>query len=266
MIDIHSHILPGVDDGAKNLDESLKIARQSEKQGIKGLVVTPHCMDSGYYMTPSTTIKRILSLQQCLYREGINIRLYPGAEVFITIDLADKVQKKQVLTLNHGSYILIELPTVKIPKYTESVLYKLKTAGYNPIISHPERYKDIAAEPDILYYWFKNGIYAQVNASSLLGKFGKKVKKTAELFVKNNLVQLIGSDVHSISSRNQCLQEGLKRVERLSAGSAEIMIENNSLLIKDKQLNTKLKPQKETPGIFTKIKNYAGTGVNYLKF
>ncbi len=236
MIDIHSHILPGVDDGAESLKESLTIAEMAAADGLKGIVATPHFMEEGYRMSVQEIIERVTELQKELDIQGINLRIYPGAEVFIYPGLARDLEQGLVPTINGGKYILLELPMGEFPVYTDDTLYELKVMGYRPVICHPERYRQVMEDPNILYTWLKEGIYAQVNASSLIGIFGGRVKQTAEILVEHNMVQLIGSDLHSLNKRNECLIDGLARMRQLTGNNVDIIINNNQRLVDNQDL------------------------------
>lgn len=226
MIDLHSHILPGVDDGAGDLAEALGIARHSAEQGIKKIVATPHWLTDGYGLTPEETTERIVELQASIAQAGIELTVLPGAEVLITPELGRLLELGVVSTINHSRYLLLELPFSEIPDYTENVLYDLKVMGYIPVLAHPERYQDIITDPNLLYYWVKEGVLAQLNAGSLLGDFGLRVQQTAEILVQHNLVHLLGSDVHSTGRRKQSLQPAFVRLRELIGGKITRFTDN----------------------------------------
>lgn len=263
MIDIHTHILPDVDDGAENLEIALAIAREAEKQGIKDLVATPHYLEDGYRLSPPEIKERVVKLQRVIEKENIKVKVLPGSEVFISRDLSKRVDDGLITTINDSRYILIEFPLTEIPVFTSNIFYDLMIMGYKPVISHPERYKPVMEDPNYLYSWVKEGVYAQVNASSLLGVFGSGVKKTAEVLVKHNLVQLIGSDVHSTGQRRECLKEGLARVRELVGPSADKYLENGDRLINDRELVfLPPRPYKKKNGFFSRVKHYLqGAGI-----
>lgn len=257
MIDIHSHILPGVDDGVENLKESLAIAEMAVADGLKGIVATPHFMEEGYRMSVQEITERVAELQRELDKQGIILRIYPGAEVFIYPGLSRDLEQGLVPTINGGRYILLELPMREFPTYTEDTLYDLKVMGYRPVICHPERYQQVVEDPNILHTWLKEGIYAQVNASSLIGIFGEKVQKTAELLVRHNLVQLIGSDLHSLDRRSECLVEGLARIRQLAGDNVDLIMDNNQRLVDNQDLEI-IQPgfYQEKKGLINKFKKF----------
>ncbi|PRX35687.1 protein-tyrosine phosphatase [Orenia metallireducens] len=261
MIDIHTHILPGVDDGAKELNESLEIAREAERQGVTTIVATPHYMEEGYGISPSETKQQVAELQAEIERAGIDVRVLSGAEVYIMPNLAKRVKEGMVTTINDSSYILIEFPMTKIPDYTDDLLYDLKVMGYTPIIAHPERYKEIQTDPNRLYYWIKSGVLAQLNAGSLLGAFGSKVKETAELLVDLNMVQLIASDLHSNTRRRECLEDGFTKLEGRIAHRAELYLQNAEAVINNDNVRVNgLCKYEKRRGFFDRLKRKLSFG------
>jgi protein-tyrosine phosphatase len=255
MIDIHTHILPGVDDGAGNIGVSLEIAREAEKQGIKTIVATPHYMENRYKLSRTETEKRVSELQKAIDRKGIDIKILAGAEVYITADLGKKMKKGLISTVNNTRYVLVETPLSHIPDYTDSVLYDLKVMGYIPVMCHPERYQAIMEDPNILLDWLKGGIYAQLDAGSLLNHFGHEVRETAELLVRHNLVQFIGSDVHSTGLRRECLADGVEVLREICGDYAEQYLINAELMIEDKEIQYR-EPvyYRKKPGLLGKLK------------
>ncbi len=248
MIDIHTHILPSVDDGPKNYKQALEIIKESSKQGIKKMVATPHYLEKGFQLYPEETEKKVAELQDRINKEGINMEIFPGAEVHINPDIGKKLKNGLVSTVNHSHYILIEFPFAYIPDYVDNVFYDLKIMGYTPIICHPERYSEIIKHPNILYNWIQEGMLAQVNASSLIGAFGKEVKETAIKLVNHNLIQFIGSDVHSTKNRKQYLKRAVKLLED-SDIDTEYFFNNAEQILKDNKVK-KLIPVKYKPDSF----------------
>ncbi|SJZ46430.1 tyrosine-protein phosphatase [Selenihalanaerobacter shriftii] len=236
MIDLHTHILPGIDDGVKSVEEALEVAKEAKRQGVKKIVATPHYLDKDHHLTPKETNQQVNKLQKVFNQAGINIKILPGAEVYLTTDLGKRLKEKEVSTINNSRYLLVELPMAKAPSYVNGVFYDLKVMGYTPIISHPERYDYIIKNPNLLYKWIKDGAYAQLNAGSLLGIFGSRVQQTAEILVKHNLVQVIGSDLHSNGRRGECLEEGFKKLIELIGTKANLYLDNSELIINDKDI------------------------------
>lgn len=198
MIDIHTHILPGVDDGPSDMEESLEILKKGMKAGIKTFVLTPHIRDDSW-----NKIDRVKEAFSRLKREcaarGLDAQLILGAELLLIPSLPEKVIDNTSVIINgKGRYVLVELPFSQMPIYTEDVLFKLMVLRIVPIIAHPERYDYINGEGDVIKKWVDNGVMMQVNTGSLSGQYGIRVKRFARNLLKKGLVHFLGSDVHSL--------------------------------------------------------------------
>lgn len=237
MIDVHSHILPAVDDGVESMEEALAVIEDSHEKGVQAIVATPHFMEEAYRPSLDEIKKLVSILQTEVDNLGLDFRIYPGAEVYIYPELARDLSQGLIPTLNDSKYLLLELPMSKIPSYTEKLFYDVKALGYLPIIAHPERCMDIMEDPNLLYNWVSEGIYAQLNAGSLLGYFDEKVKESAEILLEHNLLHLIGSDLHSLEKRGQCLNKALAILEKNNGEWAELFIKNSQLIIENKGLD-----------------------------
>ena len=253
MIDLHTHILPDVDDGIKNKKEAADIACDALKQGISKIVATPHYLPGREKITKPMIQFKVKELQDFLTQQGIDIEILPGMEIYLTPDLVKQVDQENLMGLNDSQYLLIELPMNTVPKYAEDVFYDLQILGYQPIIAHPERYKAVIEDPNLVYSWINQGVLAQLNGGSLLGMFGRKIKKTAEVLVKHNLVQLVASDLHSNNRRKECLGKVVKKLDELKF---EINYkEKAEKIIKNDKITTKMvKTYRKEKGLLNKAK------------
>lgn len=198
MIDIHAHILPGLDDGARSIDEAVEIIKQAEKGGIKIIVATPHFIwGTAYAHSRETINKGIGQIQSRLSQAHIDVTLLPGAELYLdgTQDV-NRILKEDPITLNSQNYLLIEFPLHQAPPNTREIISAFLNKGIIPIIAHPERNKDIQDNPDLLFELIEEGAVSQLDGGSLLGHHGRRTKKWAEIFLIHHLVQVIASDVH----------------------------------------------------------------------
>ncbi|UFJ42497.1 tyrosine protein phosphatase [Brevibacillus humidisoli] len=233
MIDLHSHILPGLDDGAQTDEEAIRMARQAVADGITQMVATPHSQDGMHENEPARIVAAVNRFARLLEQHGVGLRLHPGAEVHIHPDLADNVHQQRVLTIGDGGrFLLLELPVMQLPLYTENVLSQLAHRGITPIIAHPERCLAIQNDPDLLLRWIsKFGVVTQVTAGSLIGSMGKRLqKKTVEL-VKHGLVHLVASDGHNCTGRQPVLSEAYQCVWRLFPQTAELFLQNAQMVL-----------------------------------
>ena len=217
MIDLHTHILPGIDDGAKNFEESKELIKQASRQGIKEIVLTPHI----YFPALSDTFFQTLETQTALLRDfveknDLGIKLHNGTEIFYQPNLVEFLEKYPV-TINGGRYFLIEFGLSMLPEKKERILenfFQVQTRNYMPILAHPERNHQVIRNPNLLYEFVQHGILVQINAGSLLGLFGRHVRQIAVNALKHDLVHAIASDVHNLSSRPYLLVEAVEHYSK----------------------------------------------------
>ncbi len=198
MIDLHVHILPGIDDGPTDLEESLAMARAAVSDGITALVATPHVISETYNNTKEKILKEVSFFNNKLTEENINLKVYPGAEYMLDPGLPKMLEEGQVMTINDaGKYILVELPMFVVPSYARQVLYELRLNGVTPILAHPERYPAFIQKPDLLQPFLEMGVLSQVTSGSLTGYFGYEAKKLGWHYLKRGMCHLICTDAHS---------------------------------------------------------------------
>jgi protein-tyrosine phosphatase len=203
MIDLHGHYLPGVDDGAENLEQSLAMLRHAEADGIEAVVVTPHanssqCTGKGFDALHNSWEE----WSKMLSASGLKMKAYSGAEVYFTSELLSILRDhRDLLTINNGSYFLLEFPHDYVYAHSKEFIFKILTDGFIPIISHAERNSEIQRSPALLRDLVKAGALCQVNAGSLRGDFGNAARQSAHDLVRGNLVHVIASDTHDLESR-----------------------------------------------------------------
>ena len=215
MIDLHCHILPGVDDGAKTLDESVEMAKVAVREGITHILATPHHMNRHWYNEKQDVIQRVNDLQIELDRLGIELTIFPGQEVRLYGDIITDIEDDKILfTDEQQQYILIEFPTETIPSYAERLFFDLQSYGKTPIIVHPERNHEILKNPNRLKSFVDKGALAQLTAASYTGGFGNKIQKLSKQLIEANLVHFIASDAHNVKNRAFHLQEAHKKLSK----------------------------------------------------
>ena len=209
MIDLHTHVLPGIDDGSMSMDMSLDMLSIASDSGVDVLVTTPHGNIPGEYDNyvdeELTRLWDILNEEK--ERAGIPIRLCRGMEIFATPDLPELLEEKRVWTLNGTSYFLTEFAFDEDPDFCWDVLSDCENLGYHPIIAHPERYFFVQEDPMIAYEWCTAGYGLQVNKGSLLGRFGEGPLRTAERLMDHGLVACVASDAHRPHRRSTFMGE-----------------------------------------------------------
>jgi len=203
MIDIHMHIIPGIDDGAADYDDSLRMASMSYESGVHHIVTTSHCYP-GYYdnYAGESMDKKWEKLAERIQIERIPVRLYKGMEIMASDRLKDDLINRKVWTINDTDYFLVEFEFDEKPSFCAKILSECKTAGFKPVIAHPERYFFVQNNPGIVYDWYREGYGIQINKGSLLKQFGHKERDTAESLLRHHVVSCVASDAHNYSSRN----------------------------------------------------------------
>ena len=202
-IDIHAHILPGIDDGSPSWDVSLEMARIAVEGGTSTIVCTNHTnIPNMYENYESKKLRRVFDeFQLYLMQEKIYLNIVRGNEIFVTNNIREILQGKRVIPLNEKRYYLVEFPFDSYPEYIEEMLMGMMADGYHPIIAHPERYYCIQDFPGFIFKWMKNGVLTQINKGSVMGRFGRRVQNTAEILLEHNLVSVIASDAHGDEAR-----------------------------------------------------------------
>lgn len=206
-IDLHTHILPGIDDGSKDMGTSLEMLNIAKGDGTGHIILTPHFIHGSVNNNAALVQEKCLKLTDAAAAEGIEVNLYPGSEVFISPEVPELAKEGVICTLNNSKYILVELPMMSIPSYTPEVLYQLALNGYVPVIAHPERYEAIGKNPSILYDYIQRGVLCQVNSTSLIGLYGKKIRETALTLLRHNMIHFVSSDAHTCKGRAPRLQK-----------------------------------------------------------
>lgn len=195
--DMHNHLLPGIDDGAKSIDQSIGMIYKFYDMGYRKLVMTPHVMEDFYKNTPEIISKRLAFVREEVAKYGIDIELEAAAEYYFDETLIEKIKNKEVLTFGNN-YVLFEYAFGQEPQQISSLLFEFKVNGYKPILAHYERYPYYHNNPDKIREYRDNGILIQVNLLSLTGHYGPAVEKMAKYLVDNALVDFVGSDCHRI--------------------------------------------------------------------
>ena len=207
MIDIHSHILPDVDDGARTLDEALDMARVAFADGIQQMCCTPHMFNGiSDNPEPPEIVERVAALQAAIGSEGL--RVLPGNEVHVSHEIAEQAKTNRVTKLNNKNYMLVEFPTMTVPIGADELFYRLQLNGVRPILVHPERNSQLQARPSMVAHFVERGVYIQVTAMSVTGEFGEAPKACAESLLRHNCVHFLATDAHRAERRPPILSRG----------------------------------------------------------
>ena len=225
MIDLHNHILFGIDDGPKAIEESIQMCRIGHQDGIRTIVATPHILPGIYQNNRSTILNKVQELQSaiCHLPSAMELKILPGADVHFSSDILHRYEEGEIVTVNdQGRYLMIEFAFQGVPYQAEEVLFKLLTKGITPIISHPERNMEIGERPKRYYEMIRIGCLGQVTAMSLTGDFGTGVRRIAEKLLSKRLIHIIASDAHSADGRPPILSAAVKAAEKI-VGKEEAM-------------------------------------------
>lgn len=209
MVDIHCHLLPGLDDGADDMEMSLKMAEMAIADGITHVIATPHA-DAAYRFNPEEIDAKRRELESRL--DG-RLIIGTGCDFHLSFENVEDLRADITkYTLNQKNYLLVEFNEFSIPPSMDQTLHLIQLFGATPIITHPERNRLIRSKPARLYGWIRQGCYVQVTAQSLTGRFGPQAQKSAESLLENDAVHFFASDAHNLTSRPLQLKEGFQKV------------------------------------------------------
>ncbi|MFD1020253.1 tyrosine-protein phosphatase [Thalassobacillus hwangdonensis] len=237
MIDLHCHILPGVDDGANSMKDSLEMAKKAVDEGIDTIVATPHHANRMYENPRMHILEKVEELNHYLGIEGLPLKVLPGQEIRLTGEMMEQMDLDELLPVNESSgYVFVELPPEQVPTYTKQMLYDLQLAGYKPVIVHPERNKRFLKQPDLLYHFVNNGAFTQVTAGSVLGKFGKDVQKFSFQMMEASLTHLIASDAHDTKKRGFFLKDAYEKLRKMYGPNIVYQLMENAQYVLDGEM------------------------------
>ncbi len=196
--DLHSHLLPGLDDGVKTMPEAVEIITNFSKAGYRKLITTPHIM-SDYYPNDSYIIKsRLSELRSELKKRGVNVKIYAAAEYYMDEALIEKLENNEPLLTFSDNYLLFETAFMNEPVFLKEAVFKMSTNGYKPVLAHPERYLYLMRKPGLVKELINMNVYFQLNILSLRNYYSREVRKFGEKLLKSRSVHFIGSDCHNI--------------------------------------------------------------------
>lgn len=196
MYDLHAHILPGVDDGAKVPQDTLDMARVAEEHGTRVILATPHRKDVTENWSVAYIRELIEDMNRRLQDAGVELKLVLGMENHLDLDLPDEIAAGRALSMNSSRYILVEMPFFGRPNWVEDTLFKVQAKGLTPVLAHPERIEAFQKEPELLREFIERGMLSQVTGGSFLGYFGGHVKKFTHYLMQRGMVHIIASDTH----------------------------------------------------------------------
>jgi len=226
MIDLHCHILPGIDDGSPDMEESIHMARIAYNDGIRTIVATPHTMNGIFINKRDLILSEVEKFQHILNTEKIDILILPGSDVHVNHNMLELINEGKALTVNDkGKYLLLEFPHQLVPPRIPELVFELKLHGITPIFTHPERNSAIQGDLNIILRLVEQGALTQITANSLTGEFGPMAYKTAVEMLKHNLAHIIASDAHSSKIRSPRLSNATHKASEITGEKrAEAMV------------------------------------------
>lgn len=244
LVDIHAHILHGVDDGAETMEESMRLLEIASNEGITDIIATPHAYSPQFNVPKEKVLEQLALLTKEIELRNLDIQVHAGQELRLMDILPLKIKAEEGLSLAGSRYILLELPSSGIPGYTVNIIQQLLNLDKIPIIAHPERNRAIAQKPEYLERLIRHGALAQITAGSLSGHFGKNIQKLSVQLTQANLIHTYGSDVHNLAARPALFNEGLDYLEKRKLHDyVDILLENNARILTNEPL-IQLEPKK----------------------
>ena len=234
MIDLHNHLLPGIDDGAKKVEETLEFLRIARRDGVATVVATPHMKPGVYDNERKTVLERVAMVKEVRRGdEAEGVELLPGAEVYYTADLLERARAGRLMTLgDRGRYLLLELPYQQIPLGVEETIFQLRLLGITPLMAHPERVAYYLEDMEKVAASVRLGALMQVTGASITGRFGNKARSFAHEMLSRNLVHVIASDSHDVKFRPPTLSSAVKTVAGIvGENAARRMVHETPLAI-----------------------------------
>ncbi|HSZ24336.1 MAG TPA: CpsB/CapC family capsule biosynthesis tyrosine phosphatase [Cytophagaceae bacterium] len=227
IVDMHSHVLPMLDDGADNIETSLVLLSELQKIGYKKLIATPHIMGDFFKNTPQTIFPRLEELKKLAKEKGLSIELEAAAEYYLDEWFMDRLSKNEKLLTFGDNYLLFELSYINPSAYVDEAIFILKSQGYKPVLAHPERYTFWHGNTKVLKEIHDKGVILQININSLTGYYNRGAQKMAEELIDMGIVEMLGSDCHGMRHI-----EAMKKARKTSHyRKALVNVINNTLLV-----------------------------------
>ena len=236
MNDIHTHILPKVDDGASNLKITFNMLYEAINSGINEIAATPHYYAGSYEINYKKIQSKVKALTELISNRKLNIKVYPGQEVFFTMNIINEYKHGNIGTINESRYMLIEFDFDYFYDGIMRKLYELQILGVVPVIAHPERYSYIINTPTFINKLIDEGYLFQLNSGSLEGKFGRDIKRTAKILLNNNIYSFIGSDAHNTNTRSLKMEKALRIIQKKNSMYLNILEDNSQKIFDNKEI------------------------------
>lgn len=257
IIDLHSHLIPGVDDGAQTIELSIELARQAVDEGVEHMVLTPHHRNGQYINYGKDVLTYAEELQAEYDKAGVKLQVYPSQEIRLTGKFLDDLYNQHLLPLDpEGKYYLIEFPSDSVPSITDEVLTVLIQDGITPVIAHPERNHELATNLHRLYELIEMGCLSQITTSSYSGYYGEKLVANSKQIIEHNLAHILASDVHHIEHRPMNITAAFDQLQQDFGSETVTYFKDNARsifngdMVNRRQPKQPEKPRKKWFGLF----------------
>ena len=215
MVDLHCHLLPGIDDGSKSMAISLRLAKEATENGVTHALLTPHHMNGRYVNHKKDVLRLTQEFQQQLKDHQIPLTVFPGQEVRINGQLIQALDNDDILFADENNrYLMLEFPDDDVPHYTNQMVFELQQRGITPVIVHPERNTKIMAHPELLYQLLEKECLSQITVSSYVGTFGKKVEDFSRQLIENGQGYVFASDAHDLPGRKYEMRQAFDKLRQ----------------------------------------------------
>jgi tyrosine-protein phosphatase YwqE len=211
LVDIHSHLLPGLDDGVKSMEETIYILKSLQKLGYQKVITTPHVMSDHYPNTTEDIIIKLAEVKKAVEKSGLRIQLEAAAEYYLDEQLISSLSERKKLLTFHGNYLLFETSFLNKPAFLEEAVFNMNTNGYQPVLAHPERYVYLQSNKQLLQQLKNMNVLFQVNLLSLFGYYSPDIRKSAINLIKSGFVDFIGTDCHNALQADEIVKNISKR-------------------------------------------------------
>lgn len=228
MFDIHTHILPGVDDGAVTLEDSIEIAQAAVKEGIQGLIATPHHHNGRYENEAQSVLGNLEEFRRHLEEKGVPLKIKAGQEIRVYPELVEDLGSRKLLPLGDSPYLLLELPSSRVPSYVPELIYELTLQNIIPILAHPERNMELANDVTKLRQLVEQGALCQITSHSVNGVFGSKIRKVSLYMLRSGLGHFLSSDVHLLTNRGFGMREAAEIIKKDIGEECLLMLQSNA--------------------------------------
>lgn len=266
MIDIHSHILPNIDDGSRSIEETFNLIEEAKKAGFDGIFCTSHYMENYYETDRPEREVWIKAIKENLSAKNIDINLYIGNEIYMTDNIMKLLEDGKASTLNDTSYVLFELPMNVEPMNLYDMIYEMQQNKIVPILAHPERYVYVQTDPELIFDLIEKGVLMQSNYGSIIGQYGKRAQMLVQKLFENNMVHMLGSDVHRKGTIYPLIPEILDDLTDLIGEDMvkELTTTNPNLVLNNKRIEIR-QPHKFEFSFGEKLSIYFDSALTSLK-